>query len=73
MTRSYKNNKFKMSVPTWNDKFELHDGSYSASDIPDYFDYIIKKHKTLIDNPPMRIEMELQFALKLCIVYIFNA
>ena len=44
MTRSYKNNKFEMSVPTWNDKFELHDGSYSASDIPDYFDYIIKKH-----------------------------
>ena len=62
-----------MSVLMWNDKFELHDGSYSASDILDYFDYIIKKHKTLIDNPPMRIEMELQFALKLCIIYIFNA
>ena len=76
MTRSYKNNKFEMSVPTWNDKFELHDGSYSASDIPDYFDYIIKKHKTMTDNPPMRIyenkiEMKLQFALKLCIIYIF--
>ena len=29
----YNNNKFKISVPTWNDKFESHDGSYSVSDI----------------------------------------
>ena len=28
---SYNNNKFKMSAPTWNDKFELSDGSYSDS------------------------------------------
>ena len=28
----YKNNKFKISVPTWNDKFELPNGSYSVSD-----------------------------------------
>ena len=27
---SYNNNKFKMSVPTWNDKFELPDGLYSV-------------------------------------------
>ena len=33
---SYKNNKFKIA-PTWNDKFELLDGSYSVSDIQDYF------------------------------------
>ena len=26
----YKNNKFKISAPTWNDEFELPDGSYSA-------------------------------------------
>ena len=25
---SYNNNKFKISVPTWNDEFELPDGSY---------------------------------------------
>ena len=37
---SYKNNKFKISAPTWNDKFELSDGSYSVSDIQDYFEYI---------------------------------
>ena len=37
---SYNNNKFKISAPTWNHKFELPDGSYSVSDIQDYFDYI---------------------------------
>ena len=37
------NNKFKISVPTWNDKFELPDRSYSISDIQDYFEYILKK------------------------------
>ena len=37
---SYNNNKFKISVPAWNDKFELPDGSYSVSDIQDYFEYI---------------------------------
>ena len=30
---SYKNNKFKISAPTWSDNFELPDGSYSISDI----------------------------------------
>ena len=29
-------NKFKISVPTWNDTFYLPDGSYSISDIQDY-------------------------------------
>ena len=40
---SYKNNKFKISDATWNDKFELADGLYSVSDIQDYFKYILKK------------------------------
>ena len=35
---SYNNKKFKISAPTWNDKFELPDGSYSVSDIQDYFE-----------------------------------
>ena len=39
----YNNNKFKISAPTWNDKFELPDGSYSVSDIQDYFESISKK------------------------------
>ena len=42
--KSYKNNKFKISAPTWNEKFELPDRSYSVSDIQDYFEYISKKH-----------------------------
>ena len=39
----YNNNKFKISAPTWNDKFELPDGSYSVSDIQDYFEHFLKK------------------------------
>ena len=34
--KSYKNNKFKISAPAWNEKFDLPDGSYSVSDIQDY-------------------------------------
>ena len=49
-----KNSKCKISAP-WNDKFEIPDGSYSVSDIQDYFGYIIKKHKTVTENPPIRI------------------
>ena len=52
---SYNNNKFKISAPTWNDKIELPDGSYSASDIQDYFEYIFKKHWENIDNPLVKI------------------
>ena len=43
------NNKFKLR-PTWNDKFELPDGSYSASDIEDYFEYILKNMTILINH-----------------------
>ena len=31
------------------------DGSYSISDIQDYFEFIIKKHETLAENPPIQI------------------
>ena len=51
----YNNNKLKISAPTWNDTFDLLDGSYSVSDIQDYFEYIIKKHETITDNPPVQI------------------
>ena len=44
--RSHKNNKFQISAPRWNEEFELLDGSYSVSDIPDYFEYIIKQYET---------------------------
>ena len=32
----YNNNKFKISASTWNDTFDLVDGSFSNSDIQDY-------------------------------------
>ena len=43
--------------PTWNDKFQLPDGSYSVPDIQDYFECIIKKHEKVADNPPIRISV----------------
>ena len=52
---SYNNNTFKISAPTWNEKFDLVDGSYSISDIQDYFEYISKKHSENIDNSSIRI------------------
>ena len=41
----YDNNKFKISAPTWNDIFDLSDGSYYTKDIQDYFEFIIKNMK----------------------------
>ena len=38
------------SASKWNDKFDLSDGSYSVSDIRDYFEYIFKKNGDNIDN-----------------------
>ena len=40
--KAYKNSKFKISVPTWNEEFELPDELYSISDIQDYFEFILK-------------------------------
>ena len=51
----YNNKKFKISAPTWNDTFDLPDGSYSFSDIHDYFEFIITNHETLTENPPIQI------------------
>ena len=42
---AYNDNKFKKSAPTWNNKFDLPDGSYSISNIQDSFEYILKKHE----------------------------
>ena len=52
----YKNNKFKMHAPIWNETFDLPDGSYLISDIQDYFEFIIKKYETITDeNSPIKI------------------
>ena len=41
----YNNNKFKISAPTWNDTFDLPDGSYSISHIQNYFELSLKNMK----------------------------
>ena len=53
----YNNNKFKVSAPTWNDTFDLPDGSNSVSDIQDYSEYILQEHETIADNPPVLINV----------------
>ena len=50
----YNNNKFKISSPTWNDTFDLRDGSYSIPEIQDYFEFIIRKRETLTENPAIQ-------------------
>ena len=66
---SYNNIKFKTSAPTWSDEFELPDGSYSISDIQDYFEYILKKHSESVDNSSIiiyvnKIENRITFKIK---------
>ena len=51
----YSNNKFKIYASTWNDTFDLPNGSYSIAEIQDYFEFIIKKHETLTENSPIQI------------------
>ena len=51
----YNNNKFKISAPTWNEAFDLPDGSYSIDDIQDYFEFIMKNRVILNDNPSIKI------------------
>ena len=63
---SYNNNKFKISAPTWNEKFEL---PYSVSNIQDYFEYILKKHGENTDSPFIttyvnKIENRIAFKIK---------
>ena len=52
---AYKNNKFKISAPTWNETFDLPDGLYNISETQDYIEYIIKKHETIGENAPILI------------------
>ena len=51
----YNNNEFKISALTWNDTFDLPNGSYSIANIQDYFELTIKKHKTLTEDLPVQI------------------
>ena len=73
---SYNNNKFKISAPTWKDKFELPHGSNSVSDIQHHFEYILKMHGENINNPSRRtyvntIENRIAFKIKTGYSYEF--
>ena len=46
----YKNNKFKITEPTWDQTFDLPNGSYTITYIQDCFLYILKKHETITSN-----------------------
>ena len=52
---TYNNNTFKISAPTWNETFDLPDGSYNIPEIQDYIEYIIKKHEIIGENAPILI------------------
>ena len=72
----YKNNKFKIWAPTWTEEFDLLDGSYSVSDIQDYFEYILKRHSEKNDNLSRRIfvneiENRIMFKIKQDIISNF--
>ena len=50
-----KNNTLKIIAPAWKDELEFPNGFYSASDIQDYIEHIIKKHETLTTVPPIHV------------------
>ena len=52
---TYNNNKFKTTAPTWNETFDLPDGSYNIREIQNYIEYIIKKHEAIGENAPILI------------------
>ena len=65
--KEYKNGKFKITAPTWNEEFELPDGSYTVADINDYFQFIIKKHTNEEDGLKVyinKIQNRITFKLK---------
>ena len=67
----YKNNKFKISAPTWNEEFELPDGLYSITDIQGYFECILKKHEEKTVKRKEKIESYLK--LKHDIIWTFDS
>ena len=61
----------------WNHKFELPDRSCFASDIQDYFEYIIQKYETVADKPPIsiyvnKIENRITFKISTGIIWNFQ-
>ena len=51
----YNNNKFKISAPTWNETFDLPDGSYNISEIQDYIKIKSEYKLELLSNETMKL------------------
>ena len=47
--------QYLISAPTWNETFDLPDGSYNIPKIQNFIEYIIKKHETIGENAPILI------------------
>ena len=74
--KSCKNNKLKISATTWNEESESPDGSYSTSNVQDYFEYIFKKHREKTVNLSIRtytnkIENRITFKMRQDIILNF--
>ena len=64
IAQKQKINKLKMIAPTWNDEFKLSNGSYYVSDLQDYIEHCIKKHKTLTAISPINVHIN-RFVFKI--------
>ena len=65
MRQQYKHNKLTIMALTWNDDFELPDGSYSVSDIQDYTEHIIQKHEWINNTLVFKIKDGYKLELKI--------
>ena len=53
-----KDNKCKLQESSWDGEFKLLSGSFSASDIQDYLEYIINNYETFTNNWPIQIHIK---------------
>ena len=63
----YNNNKYKIYARTWNDTFDLPDGTYSDGTYSHsrHFEFIIKKHETLAEIPPVQNKIKNRSVFKI--------
>ena len=69
---AYKNSKFKTPAQSWNGEFDLPDGSYSISDIQDYFEYIIKNSAEVVLVYCNLVSNNYQQASKVLLTFVPN-
>ena len=72
---SYKNNKFEIPAPIWNEEFELPDGSYSVSDIEDCFEHTLKRYgkkQLILQQEYTQIKLKIESRLKLKLEFFLS-